>query len=422
MSIGSYTWLTGAVAVSGLVVVTQACGGGGSISVVGGDSGTDAGTGSRDGSGPPADSSTRADAGPHDAHTSSDAGVKPDSGTADSSVSADSGVKPDSGTVDSGVTIDSGAADAAASPDSGITDSGSDALDAGPDAKPSDSGSGCGIGGMTYASGAANPTNACESCQPGASTSAWTSAQGVNANCPAGHVCEGTPASCTSGCWIAGGFVSSGGTANSGCEVCAPGTSTTAWTDVEGAASCAPGKACNAGSCAPGCSIAGSFVSPGAIANSGCEVCTPGSSTTAWTDVFGAASCPAGETCNAGSCAACTVAATWSMTLNTVTAVPTLCQGVMDCTGDCALFNATSTSPTPTTLDWGVSPGGTICTVFSGQVSPGGQFSSDEDNCSPAGDGTTFDGQIDLAACSMSATYTYVLSSCTITYTMSGTQ
>jgi hypothetical protein len=110
------------------------------------------------------------------------------------------------------------------------------------------------------------------------------------------------------------------------------------------------------------------------------------------------------------------------MTVNTITAVPTLCQGFMDCTGDCVQFDGTSTEPTATTLDWEVAPGGTICDTFSGMVSASGQFSSAATDCSPAGNGTTFNGQIDVGTCSMSGTYTYVLSGCTITFAITGTQ
>jgi hypothetical protein len=121
--------------------------------------------------------------------------------------------------------------------------------------------------------------------------------------------------------------------------------------------------------------------------------------------------------------AACTVAATWSMTVQTITAVPTFCQGYMDCTSCGILFNATSSLPTATTIGWtGVDPGGTICNTFSGTVTAGGQFTTQETDCSPAGDGTTFDGQIDVTACSMTATYVYVLSGCTITFGLTGTQ
>lgn len=120
--------------------------------------------------------------------------------------------------------------------------------------------------------------------------------------------------------------------------------------------------------------------------------------------------------------AACGFAGTWSMTVQTITAVPPLCQGVMDCTNCQVFFNATSTQPTATTIDWNVDPGGVLCTAFNGSITPGGQFTTSETNCSPVGDGTTFDGQIDVAACSVTATYVYALSGCTITETMTGTE
>ena len=251
---------------------------------------------------------------------------------------------------------------------------------------------GCFIAGG-YVSSGTTDNGGCEVCDPGASRTAWTDVDGP-ASCAAVDVCKA--GSCAPGCFIASKYVASGATANSGCEVCDPGASTTAWTDVNGAGSCAAGKVCNAGSCTAGCSIAGSFVSSGATANSGCEVCTPSMSTTAWTDVYGDASCPTGETCNAGSCAPCVVGATWSMTVTSVTTSTPLCQGVMDCAGDCGDFDGTSTSPDPTTLDWNVSPGGTICDTFTGQVAADGQFTSSETDCSPAGDGTTFGGQVDV--------------------------
>lgn len=120
--------------------------------------------------------------------------------------------------------------------------------------------------------------------------------------------------------------------------------------------------------------------------------------------------------------APCTFAGSWSMTVQTVTAVPTFCQGVMDCTNCGILFNATSTQPSATTIDWSVDPGGVLCTAFSGNITPAGQFTTNETNCSPAGDGSTFNGQIDIPTCSMTATYVYVLSNCTITETMTGTE
>ncbi len=100
--------------------------------------------------------------------------------------------------------------------------------------------------------------------------------------------------------------------------------------------------------------------------------------------------------------------------------------GVMNCTNCDVQSNATATRPTSSTIQWAVGPGGTLCNAFTGTVSPTGAFTSGETDCSPVGDGTTFDGQIDVATCSMTATYVYVLTSvagtCAVTYTITGTQ
>ncbi len=122
----------------------------------------------------------------------------------------------------------------------------------------------------------------------------------------------------------------------------------------------------------------------------------------------------------------CTIAGTWSITVQTTTAVPTFCQGVMNCTNCDVQSNATATQPTPSTIQWSVDPGGTLCNTFTGTVSPTGAFATSPTDCAPIGNGTTFDGQIDVATCSMTATYEYVLTSgggtCTVTYTITGTQ
>jgi sulfatase modifying factor 1 len=76
--------LTGAVAVGGLVVVTQGCGGSVNSPSGGRDGATDTSTGSRHDTGRPADSGTHADVGQHDAHGSVDSGQHADSGTGDS--------------------------------------------------------------------------------------------------------------------------------------------------------------------------------------------------------------------------------------------------------------------------------------------------------------------------------------------------
>jgi hypothetical protein len=60
---------------------------------------------------------------------------------------------------------------------------GSDARDARTDSVPTDGPTAdatpaCNIGGMTYPSGATNPTRVCETCQPSSSTSQWTPSNG----------------------------------------------------------------------------------------------------------------------------------------------------------------------------------------------------------------------------------------------------
>ena len=169
----------------------------------------------------------------------------------------------------------------------------------------------CDISGTgIVASGTVNATDPCESCQPGTSTSAWTSTQGINASCPSGEVCDGTPASCISGCWIAGtGYVSPNTTnAGNACQICQPtgAGGTTAWTSTDGVnVGCPSGEVCNGSpvSCVSGCWIGGAFVSSGTTANGGCEVCTPSSTTTSWTNAIDGTSCGTNDTiCIGGVC------------------------------------------------------------------------------------------------------------------------
>jgi hypothetical protein len=146
MSTRLFTGLRDAVAVGGLVLLGQGCGGSSNTPGGGGDSGADARTGAphdsgaRADSGRPVDSSFHADVAPGDAQAGGDSGVKPD------------------GSVSGG-------------------------MDAGSDAETLDSGAKCIIGGTTYSSGAANPTNACESCQPATSTTTWTVVADAGVQC-----------------------------------------------------------------------------------------------------------------------------------------------------------------------------------------------------------------------------------------------
>ena len=148
-------------------------------------------------------------------------------------------------------------------------------------------------------SSGATASSGCQVCNPGASTTAWTNVVGA-ASCPSGQACSS--GACASGCAIGGTFYDSGATSNDGCEVCTPSSSTTSWTDATGAASCTSGQVCNAGSCASGRSIGGIFYAPAATTNDGCEICTPGTSTTAWTNATTGTNCGNGEVCSGGTC------------------------------------------------------------------------------------------------------------------------
>ena len=157
----------------------------------------------------------------------------------------------------------------------------------------------CDIGGTVYASGTANPTNACQTCQPGTSTTQWTTvASGTS--CATGEVCNGP--SCVAGCYIAGAFDSPGVNPSNACQTCQPGTSTTQWTAVATGTSCATGEVCNGTSCASGCYIAGAFDSPGANPINACQTCQPSTSTTQWTSVTNGTSCGNGQICSGGAC------------------------------------------------------------------------------------------------------------------------
>jgi hypothetical protein len=186
-------------------------------------------------------------------------------------------------------------------------------LDAGHDAKPPtdatkdapvDSGVGCTIGGKKYVSGAVNPHNACETCQPATSTTSWTGTDGVNAACAAGEVCAGSPAVCTQGCWIGGAFASPGLDPSNPCQTCVAGQ--TAWTNVTGPSSCPSQEVCNGATsnptCQAGCWINSTFYAEGSLASNGCEICTPSSSTTAWTNATDGTGCLTAEVCSDGTC------------------------------------------------------------------------------------------------------------------------
>jgi hypothetical protein len=163
----------------------------------------------------------------------------------------------------------------------------------------------CSISGVTYAAGAANPANACETCVPTASTSGWSNvADGAScgdaATCLAG---ECTSAQCT----VDGTMYPAGPSATNPCQACVPASSMSAFTNVTDGTSCGGSNVCVSGKCGVACTIGGSYFSLDETnpAN-GCQICDPTTSTTAWTNAGDGFTCSIGTTvatCCSGTCA-----------------------------------------------------------------------------------------------------------------------
>ena len=185
---------------------------------------------------------------------------------------------------------------------SGADSGSSGGADAPSDANHPDSGPGCVIGGTTYASGTANPTNACQSCQPSVSTSAWNDVTD-GTHCGSGGICH--TGACASGCEIGGVyFTTSAANPNNPCQSCQPGTSTSVWSSAANGTGCGNGQVCASGQCGTQCDIGGTVYASGtANPSNACQSCLPGTSTTAWTNVANGTSCASSEVCNGGSCA-----------------------------------------------------------------------------------------------------------------------
>lgn len=144
----------------------------------------------------------------------------------------------------------------------------------------------CLIGGTAYASGAPNPLSSCSSCQPAVSTTTWTPLTD-GTGCAAGKVC--VTGACTAACSI-GGVVYASGAPDPGnaCRSCQPASSTTAWSTLPNGAACGSGGACNGGTCGPACLIGGTLYVAGASNPSEpCQSCQPALSTTSWSNVAG---------------------------------------------------------------------------------------------------------------------------------------
>src|SRR5580700_4234691 len=118
-----------------------------------------------------------------------------------------------------------------------------------------DSGPSCTVATTTYPEGSSNPTNACLSCQPATSTTAWSPVSD-GMPCGAGEVCSS--GTCGVGCFIGGTvYASAAVDATNACESCQPGISTTAWSPVTNGKACGAGEVCGTGTCAAGCFIGG---------------------------------------------------------------------------------------------------------------------------------------------------------------------
>jgi hypothetical protein len=144
----------------------------------------------------------------------------------------------------------------------------------------------CAIGAVVYASGYANPTTACQSCQPAVDGTNWSSSPDGTTCGAGGEICSGGV--CGAQCMV-GGVTYAAGAANpnNSCQQCSPAASTSAWSSVTNGATCAGGGTCSAGACSGGrCTIQGTTYAAGAAnpANA-CQSCQPTSSTTAWSDL-----------------------------------------------------------------------------------------------------------------------------------------
>ena len=110
---------------------------------------------------------------------------------------------------------------------------------------------GCDIGTNHYAAGAVNPANPCQVCDPASSGTAWSQAA-PGTGCGTGQVCDATGA-CRSGCYV-GGTLYAGSDPNpaNACQTCDPATSTSAFTPVSNGTTCGAITGCGAwGSCGP---------------------------------------------------------------------------------------------------------------------------------------------------------------------------
>ena len=148
----------------------------------------------------------------------------------------------------------------------------------------------CVIKGTKYASGEADPDNACESCQPSVSVSSWSD-EVDGTSCGSNGICH--TGACVSGCEIAGVYYAAAATNSSnGCETCQPAKSRSAWSNVGDGTGCGNSQVCSSGQCGTQCDIGGTVVASGAAdPSNSCQSCQPGANLSSWSNLSDGTSC-----------------------------------------------------------------------------------------------------------------------------------
>jgi len=154
-------------------------------------------------------------------------------------------------------------------------------------------GNGCEILGAAYAADAVNPSNPCQSCQPGTSTTSWT-AKADGLACDDGNACTSGD-QCASGLCV-GAAVSCDDSRACTDDSCDPASGCAHTVKADGT-SCSTGHICSNGACDAKCDIAGTIYAYGDLnPNNPCESCDPTNSTSAWTALT-SGGCDDGNAC-----------------------------------------------------------------------------------------------------------------------------
>ncbi len=162
----------------------------------------------------------------------------------------------------------------------------------------------CNIGGKWYREGDPDATG-CKVCVPSRSTTAW-SLKPSGTQCPGG-TCSATGA-CTQlpKCTIDGKQYIAWQKDETGCRYCDPTRTTTAWSFAPSGKSCENGGTCDSsGQCIvvkPTCTIDGTTYDHGVRDAGGCKACEANVSTSRWTALADGSSCAEGGACRQGFC------------------------------------------------------------------------------------------------------------------------